>query len=127
MVLGDGLSARNLLDRYPQDRSCCWMFSRALIEYISYTLGESGSSSDQCNDALLLGEHSFVLFHANISCDDFRFFANIAHKANPYAIFTLVYSESFSDAIQLVDKIHRPPAEGSVEEALIFHDGSCFS
>lgn len=48
-------------------------------------------------------------------------FFDIAHEANPFALFTLVYVDSFEAALQALDQIDLPAA-GSLEDALQFFD-----
>lgn len=52
---GDALNARTLLDSYTSDTHCCWLFARALIEFISLSLLEPGASETTCDNALLAG------------------------------------------------------------------------
>ena len=47
--------ARELLGRFPDDRSSCFEYSRALIEFISLMLNEEGSSVQLRDAALLKG------------------------------------------------------------------------
>lgn len=95
----DGDLARALLDKYPQDMSCCFLYNRALVEYIShYLLQEEGSSKEICETAL-----------------------RTAYLSNPYAIFTLAYHTTFQDIVEYVSIIQNP-IKGSIEDALSFFD-----
>jgi hypothetical protein len=50
------MSARSLLDKFPDDDSSCFAYTRALIEHISYILNEDGASEEVRNVALLAGK-----------------------------------------------------------------------
>jgi tetratricopeptide (TPR) repeat protein len=96
---GDADLARALLDENTQDMSCCFLYNRALVEYIShYLLQEEGSSKEVCETAL-----------------------RTAYLANPYAIFTLAYHSTFTDIVEYVAIINNP-VNGSIEDAFSFFD-----
>jgi hypothetical protein len=48
--------ARKLLEQFPEDTFCCFLYSRALIEHISLLLGEKGASRKLVDAALSKGE-----------------------------------------------------------------------
>ena len=99
MDAADAVKARALIDRFKEDRSCCFMYNKALIEFISYKLlQEKGSSQELCDAAL-----------------------EEAYKANPYALFALAYNSVFADTIEYAALIRQAP-EGSVEDAISFFD-----
>merc|ERR1711968_237931 len=53
MDMGDAAKARALIDKFDNDESCCFKYTKALIEYISFhLLKEEGSSVELCDNAL---------------------------------------------------------------------------
>jgi hypothetical protein len=48
----DAENARELLEKFPDDRFCCFIYSKALIEYISVQLAEHGTCEEK-RDAIL--------------------------------------------------------------------------
>ncbi len=53
---GDALLARQLMDKFPADRSSCFSYSRALIEFIALSLEESDASEEVRDEAMRKGE-----------------------------------------------------------------------
>ena len=52
----------------------------------------------------------------------------LAYAGNPYALFALLYSETFTEVIEHLDLLTSPssptpPEAGSVEDALLFQQG----
>ena len=99
MDIGEAGKARALIEKYEDDRSCCFMYNKALIEYISFhTLQEDGSSQEICDKAL-----------------------EQAYHANAYALFALAYNSVFKDTVEYANLIRDAP-EGSVEDAISFFE-----
>jgi len=98
--MADAENARNLLDRYKDDKHCCFVYTRALIEHISLLLKEEGSSKDLRDEKLLE-----------------------AYEVNPYGIFLLAYGNYFKEALDHVDT-NCKTAVGSIGKytySLYFH------
>ena len=93
---GDAAQARVLLDRFADDKSIPFSFSRALIEHIAILLAEPDSSETLLNNAI-----------------------RAANQANPYAIWMFVYNDVFEEAVEYTDEIQEPVPIGSVEEAIL--------
>lgn len=53
---GDSLKARQLLEKYPDDNYSLFAYSRALIEFIALSLGESDASEIVRDAALMNGK-----------------------------------------------------------------------
>ncbi len=99
MDIADAAKARALIEKFSDDKSCCFVYTKVLIEYISFKLlKEAGSSEELCNATL---EH--------------------ACNTNPYALYALTYNSVFTDAIEHASLIRSAP-EGSVEDAISFFD-----
>jgi len=94
--MGEADKARALLERFPDDRSAYFMYARALIEFISVMLNEAGASVASRDAAL-----------------------EAAWRANPYALWVLVFHTYFREAEHLEELPQIPPV-GSVLEALSF-------
>ena len=92
-------NARSLIDKYPEDSSASFLFTKALIEHISLILEEPGASvtvilhffpfdtpstiiSIDLNMSLIYKVRNGVLLEA--------------HTKNPYVIWTLINHEAFS-------------------------------
>ena len=88
--------ARQLLDAFPGDKSALFCYSRALIEFLSLQLKESGTSEKSRDDLLMS-----------------------AYDSNPYAAFALANHGVFEQVVEhaggLMDDMAPP---GSVEDAL---------
>ncbi len=63
---GEALKARQLLDKYSSDNSSCFAYSRALIEFIALSLGESDASETVRDEMLARGEHEHCC--SDLSC-----------------------------------------------------------
>jgi hypothetical protein len=100
MDCGAADRARAVLTKFPDDRSCCFAYTAALIEFISHMLKEDGSSESLRDEAL-----------------------RAAHRANEYAIWTLAYHDTFANVVEHTDKIVTPAKEGSIQDAIHFYEG----
>lgn len=98
---GDAAQARALLDRFHDDKSIPFAFSRALIEHIAILLDEPDSSESLLNSAIAE-----------------------ANRANPYAIWIFVYNDVFEEAIEYIAEIPEPVQLGTVEEAILRVQGN---
>ena len=93
--LADAENARKLLDSYPEDKHCCFVYTRALIEHISLLLNETGSSVDLRDQRLLE-----------------------AFEVNPYGLYLLAYCDYFKEALEHVDTTCQTDA-GSIGKIMI--------
>lgn len=99
MDVADGAKARALIEKYNTDKSCCFLYNKALLEFIScHLLKEAGSSQELCDGTL-----------------------DEAYQVNPYALFALAYNSVFTDAIEHASLIRSAP-DGSIEDAISFFD-----
>lgn len=97
--IAEAAKARALIEKYKDDKSCCFLYNKALIEFISFnTLKEEGSSQEICDNAL-----------------------KEAYDVNPFGLFALAYNSVFKDCIEYANLIRDAP-EGSVEDAISFFD-----
>lgn len=78
--MADAENARKLLDAHEDDKHCCFIYTRALIEHISLLLKEKGSSQELRDQKLLE-----------------------AFETNPYAMFLLANGNYFKEALDHVD------------------------
>ncbi len=58
---GNAEHARAVLDKYPEDSSMVFVYSRALIEFISLSLKEDGSSQELVVNAMRKGSFPTLL------------------------------------------------------------------
>jgi hypothetical protein len=100
MDTGAAIKARALLSSFPDDNSCCFAYSRALIEFISLMLNEEGASEELRDEYL-----------------------RKAYKANEYALWTLAFHETFADVVEHTDQITTPAKAGSIMDAVHFFEG----
>lgn len=141
--------ARELLDQFKQDTHCCFSFSRALIEHISFELlEESGSCNKLRNDALMKGKLvatgfvcKFCYGHAEVptpATEHLLIFSlchiiesqpqycYAAYEANPYGIWPIVFHEYFAESLEQVDKLPQDAEQcgpGTIYDAIRFFDG----
>ena len=56
----DAVQARLILDRFPENHSACFMFNRALIEFVSWQLQDEGTTIEQRDLALHNGKNHVI-------------------------------------------------------------------
>lgn len=94
-ALGD--KARELINKYPQNKSCCFRFSLVLLEHISLNLEEKESSLEIVKDTLAK-----------------------AFECNSYFIWLIMYHDIFKNVIEQVERINTAEVvDGSIEDAIV--------
>ena len=101
--LGDAAKARALISAFPDDKSACFAYSLAFIEFISLMLEEE-DASEAARDAAL----------------------KKAYEVNPYTLWTIVYNLTFKECVEhqheIFEKGKPLPPGGSVEDAIMFFE-----
>lgn len=52
----DAIKARLILERFPNNKSACFTFNKALIEFISWQLQDEGTTKEERDQSLKAGE-----------------------------------------------------------------------
>ena len=91
----DAVAARQLMyERFPDCQSVCFVYSRALIEYISWSLQDEGTTEEMRDEVL-----------------------SKAVAANPYVIWLLAYHQFYAEILDDENTDHLK--DDTVHEALV--------
>ena len=101
---GDAIVARQLMyDRFPDNQSVCYTYSRALLEYISWSLQDEGTTEEMRDQVMrkAVASNPFVIwllayhqFYSEILDDE-----NVEHLRDDDVNAALVKPGSLEDAI----------------------------
>ena len=98
--------ARELIEKFPNDVTASFLFTKALIEHISLTLNEEGSSAEVLHDACNINIKDHILLIALYDTAPFVIKVRdsallAAHTQNPFVIWTLLNSKDFFKVIDV--------------------------
>lgn len=96
-----GDKARQLIDSNPSNASCCFVYSKVLLDLISLSLKEEGTTMETCNESLAA-----------------------AIQANPFAAWMIAYNDIFQGAFEQTESIEMNSTTfGSIEDAIEYVQG----